>query len=134
MRDSPPPSLASALSTDTERRTTSMSTSDPVAPPNTDGSALKAPRRTDLEARRSPLGTDRARKDPLRVRPQDRPQLVLADVTVGDERRPRMSAERRDSALKLVGHVGRDVAARSEKRDQRLFVEPRRRGDYVPVA
>src|SRR6478735_10565396 len=53
---------------------------------------------------------------------QDGPQIVLAKVSLGDQRRSRMSTELRQLATDTRGHLSRQVASLREERNQRLAI------------
>ena len=66
------------------------------------------------------------------MRPKDRPEIVLAEVTMGDERGARVPSERRELAGESNGRVAIEVASRREKGDERLV--GRARGGRHDVA
>ena len=111
MRDPRPPSRAIASSGGTVRRTTSTNTSAPVDPPKTLGSAASRPGRLGLEGEQPSGHLQDAREQPLGVRAERGPHLVLAQVAPRDERGAAVAPEGRELRREAAHGLAREIAA-----------------------
>jgi len=68
------------------------------------------------------------------MRAQHRPELVLRKMTVGDQRRGRVTPERRQPRSKPYADLLGEITPRHEERHERLVGRARGAGHEVPIA
>ena len=94
----------------------------------------EAARRLRLEGHQAVVHLEHARHHPLGVRAQGGPHLVLAEEALGDEGGAGVPAERGELRPEAAHRLARQVAARSEEREQGLVAGRGGRGHDVAVA